>query len=131
MQKLVLSAALAALLSGCHGLGVYKIDIDQGNVVTREQAEQLKVGMSPTQVRFLLGNPLVTDTLHIDRWDYAYTFRPGTYAQRANQEKVFKRALTIWFDAGKVARIDGLDTLPAKAPEASKSKDPSITAEPL
>jgi len=84
----------AALLGGCASslqstddfLGVitpYRIDIVQGNVVTKEQLALLKPGMSRNQVRDVLGSPLVTDSFHAERWDYIFTIRrPGTESQR-------------------------------------------------
>src|SRR3990167_7709544 len=72
-----------AALSACSGWGrglpgitslvtPYKIDIVQGNVVTREQAQALKVGMSRAQVRDVLGSPLLASVFHSDRWEYVF-----------------------------------------------------------
>ncbi len=56
----------------------YRIDILQGNVVTSEQAALLKPGLSRTQVRELLGSPMLADPFHANRWDYVFVFqRPG------------------------------------------------------
>jgi outer membrane protein assembly factor BamE len=63
----------------------YKVEIVQGNVVTREQFVQLKPGMTRDQVREILGAPLLTDVFHADRWDYPFTIRrKGVEAQRRN-----------------------------------------------
>ena len=64
-------------LAGCSFPGVYKIDIQQGNVVTQDMIDQLRPGMTRRQVRFIIGNPLLTDTFHLDRWDYLYSLQPG------------------------------------------------------
>lgn len=64
-------------LAGCSFPGVYKIDIQQGNVVTQDMIDQLRPGMTRRQVRFIMGNPLLTDTFHADRWDYLYSIQPG------------------------------------------------------
>ncbi|MGW8464672.1 outer membrane protein assembly factor BamE [Pseudomonas sp. GL-B-19] len=64
-------------LAGCSFPGVYKIDIQQGNVVTQDMIDQLRPGMTRKQVRFIMGNPLLTDTFHADRWDYLYSMQPG------------------------------------------------------
>jgi outer membrane protein assembly factor BamE len=53
----------------------YKVEVVQGNVMTQEQAEAVKAGMSRAQVREILGTPLVADTFHADRWDYVFTSR--------------------------------------------------------
>ncbi|SDT26511.1 outer membrane protein assembly factor BamE [Pseudomonas oryzae] len=66
-----------AALAGCSFPGVYKIDIQQGNVVTQDMIDQLRPGMTQRQVRFIMGNPLITDTFHARRWDYLYSLQPG------------------------------------------------------
>ncbi|MBV2134926.1 outer membrane protein assembly factor BamE [Pseudomonas sp. MAP12] len=66
-----------AALAGCSLPGVYKIDIQQGNVITQDMIDQLRPGMTRRQVRFIMGNPLITDTFHANRWDYLYSLQPG------------------------------------------------------
>ncbi|MFW9606369.1 MAG: outer membrane protein assembly factor BamE [Pseudomonas sp.] len=66
-----------ATLAGCSFPGVYKIDIQQGNVITQDMIDQLRPGMTRSQVRFIMGNPLITDTFHANRWDYLYSIQPG------------------------------------------------------
>lgn len=80
--KLMLTGlALTGLVAvaGCSSSlpGVYKIDIQQGNVVTQDMIDQLRPGMTRRQVRFIMGNPLITDTFHANRWDYLYSIQPG------------------------------------------------------
>lgn len=66
-------------------LAPYKVEVAQGNVVTREQVDALKTGMSREQVRELLGTSLLTDIFHADRWDYVFTIdRPGVSLQRSS-----------------------------------------------
>ncbi|WP_437881626.1 outer membrane protein assembly factor BamE [Pseudomonas sp. LRF_L74] len=87
--KLMLSSlTLVGLfaLAGCSFPGVYKIDIQQGNVVTQDMIDQLKPGMTRRQVRFIMGNPLITDTFHAKRWDYLYSIQPG--GRQRYQERV-------------------------------------------
>ncbi|VXC78749.1 Outer membrane protein assembly factor BamE [Pseudomonas sp. 8Z] len=91
MQKtklLLTSLSLTGLfaLAGCSFPGVYKIDIQQGNVVTQDMIDQLRPGMTRRQVRFIMGNPLITDTFHADRWDYLYSIQPG--GGQRHQERV-------------------------------------------
>ncbi|MDE3735551.1 MULTISPECIES: outer membrane protein assembly factor BamE [Pseudomonas] len=78
-KLLLTSLSFAGLLAlaGCSFPGVYKIDIQQGNVVTQDMIDQLKPGMTRRQVRFIMGNPLITDTFHAKRWDYLYSIQPG------------------------------------------------------
>jgi outer membrane protein assembly factor BamE len=85
----------------------YKIDIVQGNVVTREQSEALRPGMAREQVRNLLGSPLLTSVFHADRWDYVFTFRrPGLPAQ--------SRRVTVYFKDAVLERFEA-DELPSEA----------------
>jgi outer membrane protein assembly factor BamE len=95
-----------ALLSGCGfvpqipGVKPYRIDIQQGNFISQDLVAQLKPGMSKEQVRLTLGTPLLTDIFHADRWDYVYyRERPG--------EKRESRKLTVFFEDGKLTRLDG------------------------
>jgi outer membrane protein assembly factor BamE len=103
------------LLGGCQApslpalptLTPYKIDIQQGNVVTQEMMEKLKPGMTPSQVRFILGTPLVVDAFHKDRWDYVYRFSRRGELQES-------RRIVIVFKDDKLERIEG-DVVPGKA----------------
>lgn len=80
----------------------YRIDIVQGNVVTKEQLALVKPGMSRVQVRDLLGSPLLTDPFHADRWDYIFTIqRPGTQPQR--------RSVVARFEGDRLLNIDAPD----------------------
>lgn len=84
----------------------YKIDIVQGNVVTREQAQALKPGMTRAQVRDILGSPLLASVFHADRWDYVFTFR------RQGQTPQ-ERKLTLFFKGETLERFEG-DDLPSE-----------------
>lgn len=80
MKKLlIIVTCFASLgLAACTWTGfVYKIDVQQGNVVTREQVSRLEPGMTRRQVRFIMGSPMVADVFHQDRWDYIYRLQPG------------------------------------------------------
>ncbi|MBK6757145.1 MAG: outer membrane protein assembly factor BamE [Moraxellaceae bacterium] len=72
-SKLCLITLLS--LSGCNALKVYTIDLPQGNPITQADANKLKLGMSPSQVRYVLGSPMITDTFNAQRWDYVYRLR--------------------------------------------------------
>jgi len=132
MQKTALILLLLVGLSGCSNfLRVYKVDIDQGNVVTKEMVERLKPGMTPGQVRYVLGTPLLTDTLNPKRWDYLYDYTPGTYARKAGLPAVDNRRLTVVFENGILARIDGAEAMPPRDPVKPESRDRTLTADPL
>ncbi|MDQ8037527.1 MAG: outer membrane protein assembly factor BamE [Pedobacter sp.] len=119
-------------LSGCGNfLRVYKADLDQGNVVTKEMVDKLKPGMTPSQVRYVLGTPMITDTLNPKRWDYLYAYVPGTYARKANLQPVDNRRLTVWFDNGVLSKFEGGEQMPEKNPSAPESRDKGISGEAL
>ncbi|HET9642980.1 MAG TPA: outer membrane protein assembly factor BamE [Burkholderiaceae bacterium] len=103
LKPLVAAVPLAlVLLGGCASyfqssdsvLGIitpYRIEIVQGNVVTKEQMAHVKPGMTRQQVRDALGSPLLTDIFHADRWDYVFTIRrQGTEPQRRHIMLVFE-----------------------------------------
>jgi len=79
---------------------VYRPEILQGNLLSSQQLEALKVGMSRREVRFVLGTPMLDDLFHADRWDFAYTQGVGS------KVKTIKR-MTLHFEGDKLARIEG------------------------
>ena len=84
----------------------YRMDIVQGNFVSREQAAALRPGMSRVQVREVLGTPLLTSVFHADRWDYVFTFRrQGVEPQ--------SRKLTVFFKGDLLERVES-DALPSE-----------------
>jgi len=85
----------------------YKMDIVQGNFVSREQAAALKVGMSRSQVRDILGTPLLTSVFHADRWDYVFTFKRQGLESQA-------RRVTVFFKGDVLERVEA-DPLPSEA----------------
>lgn len=81
----------------------YRIDIVQGNVVTREQAQALRTGMSREQVRGILGSPLVASVFHADRWDYVFSFsRQGQPRQQRKVAVFFKGDVLERFEADEL-----------------------------
>lgn len=85
----------------------YRIDILQGNVVSKEQAQALQPGMPRQQVVNILGTPLLTSVFHADRWDYVFTFRRQGQAPQ-------QRRLTVFFEGDRLARVEA-DELPTEA----------------
>ena len=77
MRILLISLTLV-FISACGFPGVYKINIEQGNIVTQEMVNKLKPGMSRRQVNFIMGTPLIKDTFNRDRWDYVFMLRNGS-----------------------------------------------------
>ena len=104
MRALIIAAVIA--LSGCtsmnpvHWISPYKMEIQQGNYVTADAVAKLKPGMTRSQVRFLLGTPLLTDAFHSNRWDYPY--------QDTKQgQLVDKKLLTVFFEGDTMVRVEG------------------------
>lgn len=84
---------------------VYKIDIQQGNVIEQEMLTQLQPGMNKAKVKFIMGSPLIIDTFHSDRWDYLYSYKVGG-GERS------QRRITLFFEDEKLAFMEG-DIKPA------------------
>jgi outer membrane protein assembly factor BamE len=123
MRTRSLPALLA--LSGVLLLGggcLYRMDIQQGNVLNTDQVVQLQTGMTRPQVMFLLGTPMVPNGFDTDRWDYYY------YNLRNRSTTPTTRRLTVYFKDERVERIDGLEAIvppvPAAAPTASAAAAP-------
>jgi outer membrane protein assembly factor BamE len=106
-----LVAALLLVTAACGVLTPYRIEIQQGNYVTQEMVAQLKPGLTRDQVRFVMGTPLVSDIFHEDRWDYVFV------RQRANSRETEHRRIAVFFEDGKLKRVDG-DIVPAAAEKA-------------
>ncbi len=123
MQKFFFfSIAISFLLSGC---AVYKIDIQQGNVVTQEQLNQLSAGMSAQKVRFIMGTPLLVDTFHSKRWDYYYSFKAG----HQNREQ---RLVSLYFDdSGFLNSVGGDVVIQARDPNTTPVPEPSNDRLPI
>ncbi|GJG97513.1 outer membrane protein assembly factor BamE [Cupriavidus pauculus] len=116
---LVSSLLAAALLAGAcsaydstsrkvaEAITPYRINIVQGNFVSREAVSQLREGMTRDQVRFLLGTPLLQDVFHGNRWDYYFSFRRGS------TPVVQSRKFTVFFDGDTLTKWQG-DELPSE-----------------
>ena len=97
-QSLIRISILATgiLLSAC----IYRIDIQQGNLLEEDVIEQVEIGMTRSQVQFLLGSPMVEDAFHEDRWDYTYFLRLG------RSRNVDRRWLIVYFEGDRVVTIE-------------------------
>lgn len=79
MKKSVFILCTALSLSACSLFPPpYKVPVIQGNLITKEQLSQLKIGMSESQVAYLLGTPMIKDTFTTNKWHYLYTSRHAT-----------------------------------------------------
>lgn len=97
-------AGLALATAGC----VYRPVIQQGNLLQLDEVEQVKVGMTRSQVRYILGTPMVSDPFMPDRWDYVYTLQQG------RSKRVDRTHFVVFFEGDKVSSIEKRD-----APEES------------
>ena len=91
----LISVATLALASGC----VYQAAVSQGNLIDQEDLDQVEVGMTKNQIRFLLGTPMIDDPFHADRWDYVYYLKIG------RDDAIEKRWVSVYFEDEKVSEI--------------------------
>jgi outer membrane protein assembly factor BamE len=100
--KLLLIVILALAGTGCNY--IYKIDIQQGNVLDQKRVDELRPGMTKRQVTLVLGTPAVASPFRHDRWDYI-----ATYMHRG--ERISRKVLSLSFEDNRLVRIEG-DYLP-------------------
>lgn len=100
------SGMSASAVNPVNWITPYKIDIIQGNFVSREQIEQLRPGMTREQVKALLGTPLLASLFHADRWDYVFTLK-----RQGVEPQSFK--YTVYFKGDQLERFAG-DTMPSE-----------------
>ncbi len=125
MRILILSFSM--LLAACSHASLpsftpYKVEIRQGNLITQDMRAKLKLGMSQSQVKAVLGAPLINDVYHADRWDYFYSLEQ-------QGQVVEKQRLTLYFDKNVLTRIDDATPLQgsdiAKPDQANKAGEPA------
>ena len=128
MHLRVLAALAALILASCSSIGLptpslkaYRMEIQQGNFVSQEMVSQLKPGMSKEQVRFILGTPLIADSFHANRWDYVFR------RQMANSNVLEHRKIAVFFEDGKLKRVEG-DVTAATGTEGAAVKAPEAQA---
>ena len=120
-----LPAALVALIassltSGC--FVVHRIDVEQGNFVTQDLVDKVKTGMTKSEVKQVLGTPLLNDAFHANRWDYYFSNKPG----RKPEERAH---VTIVFQDDKVVSIKGegrpAGSTPTQTPSETRAAPPT------
>jgi outer membrane protein assembly factor BamE len=120
-SRLARAVLLATAICGCSSVprivNEYKIDVQQGNVLTQEMVSQLKPGLTRDQVRFILGTPVLMDMFHANRWDYVYRLQKGSTGVAET------RKFSVFFDAdGKLSRVGG-DVTPAQAADSTAAPE--------
>ena len=116
LQTLVILGICTVFIAGCDTLrfpGVFRIDIGQGNIITAEMIEKLKVGMTKRQVEYVMGSAMIKDPFSPNRWDYIYNYETGRGTFVENQ-------LTLYFEGDRLQKIDD-----------SKLKEPEAVLEKL
>lgn len=108
-NKLLIPGLICAslFLSGC-GL-LYRVEVQQGNVITREMLSQLRAGMSKEKIRFIMGSPMLEDPFHKNRWDYYYSLHQ-------DNERQERRHVTLYFEQDRLVRLEGDTDMPLRGP---------------
>ena len=123
-SPLLLSFILSlTTVAGCSNIGfpgVYRINVDQGNIVDQDMVDQLKPEMTRRQVRFVLGTPIIEDTFNNDRWDYVRVLRRG-------DDVLFRTQLTVIFENDVLADVEG-DLVSDNWPEPEAESDANTDA---
>ena len=118
MFRFIITATLATLISAC-SMQVYKLNIQQGNIVTQDMLDQLKPGMNKRQVAYIMGNPVLKDTFSTRQWDYIYRTE-----RREDQIKQYH--IRVFFDqAQKYSHFEG------ELPESTQPELPSKKDKPV
>ena len=129
-MRILLVSLTITCLSACLGAcgfvgfpGVYKINVEQGNIVDQEMADQLKPGMSRRQVRFIMGTPLIEDTFNQSRWDYPYVKRNGPNV-------LSESLMTIVFEGDSLLTVEGDYLPPAWGGQSTPEAEDAAAEEP-
>ncbi len=109
LPEILLIAGLAMLTVGC----VYRIDIQQGNFLEAKEIDQVAVGMTRSQVRYVLGTPIVGNAFQNSRWDYVY------YLKNGRSRDTYQQRFTVYFEEDRVTRIEKNGTEVAAPANAS------------
>ena len=132
LKKIVALSLLTVSLTGCALLTPYTPPIEQGKIISAKMVDQLKPGMTESQVSYILGSPDIQDPFHRSTWNYVYTFQRTSYSPREEKK------LIIEFKDNKLVQISGdyppphviYDTSPPKPtqPDNDASQAPPTAA---
>jgi outer membrane protein assembly factor BamE len=122
-QPLRTAIACVILMLGTTSGCVYRVSIQQGNFLEARTVDELQVGMTRSQVRYLLGTPMVPDAFDKERWDYLYYFKKGRL------RKPEQRHVIVYFHDDKVERFER-NNVPNKAPNGP-DQGPSVSKFPV
>jgi outer membrane protein assembly factor BamE (lipoprotein component of BamABCDE complex) len=98
MLRNILTLLAACAVAGC--AVVYKLPTRQGNIMDQKDLEQVKVGMTKDQVRYLMGTPVASSPFEPDRWTYFGYYKPP-------RGDAVSRTVEMYFQGNKLARVSG------------------------
>jgi outer membrane protein assembly factor BamE len=98
--------------------GVYKLEVQQGNIVDQSMVDQLRPNMSKRQVLYIMGSPMLVDVFHPTRWDYIYSDQPS------GEDRVQKR-ISLYFENDQIVGIQG-DFRPGSVPVLKASEETTV-----
>ncbi|WP_373081150.1 outer membrane protein assembly factor BamE [Zhongshania sp.] len=135
MYRRFATACLLLSVAACSSLefpGVYRLPVDQGNIITSEMVDQLKIGMSRSQVEYIMGTPMVRDSFSPNRWDYIYTLnKPGKPKERHQLTAFFEGDSLVKFTTDvKPSDAKPVEAVPAP-PSDGTATDPAGSPEPI
>jgi len=112
--------AFALILGGCSNFtifpGIHRIEIHQGNIIDQKMVNKLKVGMTRSQVSFVLGTPLVADPFNQDQWNYYYSRKDA-------DGNVRSRSYSVFFENDLLSSFDGEVALPRYQTPTDQAQD--------
>lgn len=122
MKKLLLTTLCSLnILSSC---AVYKVEVQQGNVLEQKMLNQLEVGMPAQKVRFIMGTPLIEDLFRQRRWDYVYSLQPSG-------KKRQQRHIVLFFDDNnQLLRVEG-DVKASQTPNRPPADHQELEQSPI
>ena len=140
---IVVLTVMVTQLAGCSYLkenfkypNVHKLRINQGNVINQQVIDQLRPGLSRSQVRYILGTPLIADTFSQSRWDYYYSLKLPGFVERRERVSVYftddklthfigsyRPSSLAALDAAGASEADTDDTI-AGSPNADQAQPP-------
>ena len=103
MKRILSLFGLIALIASCSSLqfpGAYRITIHQGNIISQDMVDKLKVGMTRQQVQYVLGTPLIRDSFNQDRWDYYYSVLDS-------KGETLNKNVSVFFVKGGLHQVTG------------------------
>lgn len=124
MHRLLLVFSFTTLLAACNSyvdparwIPSHKLTVYQGNVITQDMVKKLQPGMTKSQVRLIMGTPLLEDPFHPERWDYNYTVT-------RNSKLMEQKNVTVFFENDVFSKVEG-EALPPETNRQPATSQPS------